>query len=85
MNKPVKWSRDAKSIGEMPIFAGRSAFWRELKSAANDHLAGCVRAVAQRHGLPCHDLGGVLFAVKQHFVLLKTLGGDLTLHPSTCG
>ena len=39
MNEPARWSTDAKSIGEMPSFAGKSAFWRELKSAADDHLA----------------------------------------------
>ena len=46
MNKPVRRSTSAKPIGEMPSFAAKSAFWRELKIAANEHLtaeASCGR------------------------------------------
>lgn len=39
-------------------------------------LRPIVRAVAQRQGLPCHDLGGVFSAIGQHFVLLKALGAE---------
>lgn len=37
-------------------------------------LRPVVRAVAERQGLHCHELGGVFSAVRQHFVLLKDLG-----------
>lgn len=37
-------------------------------------LRPIVRAAAQRQGLICHDLGGVLAAVGQHFALLRDLG-----------
>ena len=37
-------------------------------------LRPIVRAVAQRHGLECHDLGSFASALRQHFTLLKTLG-----------
>jgi len=37
-------------------------------------LRPIVRAAAMREGLPSHDLGGVVSAVRQHFVLLKALG-----------
>lgn len=37
-------------------------------------LRPIVRAVAERQGLRCHELGGVFSAVRQHFALLKTLG-----------
>lgn len=40
MNKPVRWSTAAKPIGEIPSFGAKSAFWRELKAAANEHLVG---------------------------------------------
>lgn len=46
-------------------------------NVAHTHYHGLrpiVRAVAQRHGLKCHDLGGALSAVRQHFALLKMLG-----------
>jgi len=46
-------------------------------NVAHSHYAGLrpiVRAVAKRHGLRCHDLGGIYAAAKQHFVLLKALG-----------
>ena len=46
-------------------------------NVAHSHYSGLrpvVRAVAERQGLKCHDLGGVLSAVRQHFVLLKELG-----------
>lgn len=39
-------------------------------------LRPIVRAVAQRHGVPCHDLGSTLSALRQHFGLLKTLGDE---------
>jgi linoleoyl-CoA desaturase len=39
-------------------------------------LRPIVGAIAQRHGLPSHDLGGVLPAIKQHFALLKALGAE---------
>lgn len=37
-------------------------------------LRPIVRAVAERHGLKCHDLGSVGSAITQHFALLKSLG-----------
>ncbi|HEV2079684.1 MAG TPA: acyl-CoA desaturase [Allosphingosinicella sp.] len=37
-------------------------------------LRPLVRAAAERHGLPCHDLGSASSAVRQHFALLKALG-----------
>ena len=37
-------------------------------------LRPIVRAVAERQGLRCHELGGVFSAVRQHFALLKALG-----------
>lgn len=37
-------------------------------------LRPIVRAVAERHGVHCHDMGGAFSAVRQHFILLKTLG-----------
>ncbi len=46
-------------------------------NVAHTHYAGLrpvVRAVAERHGVRCHDLGGVVSALTQHFTLLKTLG-----------
>ena len=46
-------------------------------NVAHSHYPGLrpiVRAVAERQGLQCHDLGGILPAVRQHFVLLKALG-----------
>jgi len=39
-------------------------------------LRPIVGAIAQRHGLPSHDLGGVSSAIKQHFELLKALGAE---------
>lgn len=39
MNKPIPWNTDAKPISDMPSFAAKSAFWRELSVAANEHLA----------------------------------------------
>ena len=41
-------------------------------------LRPIVRAVAQLHGLECHDLGRTFPAVKQHFALLKALGEPLS-------
>lgn len=46
-------------------------------NVSHTHYAGLrpvVRAVAERHGLECHDLGGMFSAIKQHFTLLKALG-----------
>jgi linoleoyl-CoA desaturase len=46
-------------------------------NVAHTHYSGLrpiVRAVAERHMLRCHDLGGTLSAVRQHFLLMKTLG-----------
>jgi linoleoyl-CoA desaturase len=37
-------------------------------------LRPIVRAVAQRYGLECHDLGSFASALGQHFALLKNLG-----------
>jgi linoleoyl-CoA desaturase len=37
-------------------------------------LRPIVRAVAQRHGLKCHELDSLASALGQHFSLLKTLG-----------
>ena len=48
-------------------------------NVSHTHYAGLrpiVLAVAERHGLRCHDLGNVLSAVKQHFALLKALGAE---------
>ena len=39
MNNPIQRNADAKPISEMPSFAAKSAFWRELKMAANEHLS----------------------------------------------
>jgi len=46
-------------------------------NVAHTHYSGLrplVRAVAERHGLQCHDLGGAFSAIKQHFTLLRALG-----------
>jgi linoleoyl-CoA desaturase len=46
-------------------------------NVAHTHYSGLrpiVRAVAQRHGLECHELGSLPSAVGQHFALLKSLG-----------
>jgi len=48
-------------------------------NVAHTHYSGLrpiVRAVTERQGLRCHDLGGILFAIKQHFILLKALGAQ---------
>jgi linoleoyl-CoA desaturase len=37
-------------------------------------LRPVVRAVAERHGIRCHDLGSVSSAIAQHFLFLKALG-----------
>jgi linoleoyl-CoA desaturase len=37
-------------------------------------LRPIVRAVADRRGVQCHDLGGIFSALRQHFILLKALG-----------
>lgn len=37
-------------------------------------LRPVVRLVAERHGVPCHDLSGLSSALRQHFALLQTLG-----------
>ncbi len=46
-------------------------------NVAHSHYAGLhpiVREVARRHGLPCHDLGGMPSAVSKHLSFLKALG-----------
>jgi linoleoyl-CoA desaturase len=46
-------------------------------NVAHAHYPGLrpiVRRVAERHGLQCHELGGILSATRQHFALLKDLG-----------
>jgi len=46
-------------------------------NVAHTHYSGLrpiVCAVAQRHGLECHDLGSLASALAQHFILLKNLG-----------
>jgi len=49
-------------------------------NVAHTHYSGLrpiVRAVAQRHGLECHELGSLPSAVGQHFALLKSFGARL--------
>jgi linoleoyl-CoA desaturase len=44
---------------------------------AHTHYAGLrpiVRLVAERHGVQCHDLGGIGAAIREHFILLQSLG-----------
>lgn len=46
-------------------------------NVAHTHYSGLrpvVRAVAERHGVKCHDLGDISAALRQHFRLLQTLG-----------
>ena len=46
-------------------------------NVAHTHYAGLgpvVRSIAQRHGIQCHDLGGISSALSEHFALLQTLG-----------
>ena len=46
-------------------------------NVAHTHYAALrpiVRAVAERHGVRCHNLGGAFSAVRHHFSLLKALG-----------
>jgi linoleoyl-CoA desaturase len=46
-------------------------------NVAHSHYPGLhpvVRAVAERHGVHCHDLGTTFAALSQHFDLLKALG-----------
>jgi len=46
-------------------------------NVGHTHYSGLrpiVRAVAERHGVQCHDLGSIFSALSQHFVLLKALG-----------
>jgi linoleoyl-CoA desaturase len=46
-------------------------------NVAHSHYRGLrpiVRAIAARHGVQCHDLGGTFSAIRQHFALLKALG-----------
>lgn len=48
-------------------------------NVAHTHYAGLrpiVRRVADRHGMNCHDLGGVFIALGRHFALLKALGSN---------
>ena len=46
-------------------------------------LRPIVRAVAERHGLKCHDLGGVFSAISQHFGLLRALGSPVSINPAS--
>jgi linoleoyl-CoA desaturase len=39
-------------------------------------LRPIVRAAADRHGVQCHDLGGIIPALWQHFLFLKRLGRE---------
>lgn len=46
-------------------------------NVAHSHYPGLrpiVRAVAERQGLECRELGGMFSATKQHFMFLKALG-----------
>lgn len=46
-------------------------------NVAHSHYPGLrpiVRSVAARHGVKCHDLGGMVSAVRQHLLFLKALG-----------
>jgi linoleoyl-CoA desaturase len=46
-------------------------------NVAHSHYAELrpiVRRIAERHGLECHDLGGMVSAIRQHLTLLKALG-----------
>ena len=46
-------------------------------NVAHSHYPGLrpiLRAVAERQGIHCHELGGIFSAVRQHFALLKALG-----------
>jgi len=53
-------------------------------NVAHTHYSGLrpiVRAVAERHGLTCHDLGSVFSAIHQHFALLRALGSPASINP----
>jgi linoleoyl-CoA desaturase len=53
-------------------------------NVAHSHYPGLrpiVRAVAERQGLQCHDLGGTFSALKQHFAHLKALGEPAAAAP----
>lgn len=46
-------------------------------NVAHTHYSGLrpiVRAVAERHGVACHDLGSISSALGKHFALLEQLG-----------
>ena len=46
-------------------------------NVAHTHYEGLrpiVRAMAERHGVQCHDLGSIASALRQHFALLQALG-----------
>ena len=46
-------------------------------NVAHTHYPGLrpiVRAIAERHGVQCHDLGSIMSALRQHFALLQMLG-----------
>ena len=48
-------------------------------NVAHSHYSGLrpiVRAVAERQGVHCHDLGGIFSALRQHFALLKSLSAQ---------
>lgn len=54
-------------------------------NVAHTHYPGLrpiVRTIAERHGLECHDLGGALSALRQHFALLKALGDQESSRPT---
>jgi linoleoyl-CoA desaturase len=44
VNKRIQWNTDAQPIGEMPTFAAKSQFWRELNTVVNEHLAAEANA-----------------------------------------
>lgn len=53
-------------------------------NVAHSHYSGLrplVRGIAERRGLQCHELGGPVSAIAQHFRFLRELGAD----PSTAG
>jgi linoleoyl-CoA desaturase len=56
VNQPIQRSTDAKPVSEMPSFAAKSAFWRELKAAANEHLAAEANSGRPSVGDPCLQL-----------------------------
>lgn len=63
MNKPIRWNTDAKPISEMPSFAAKSAFWRELKAAASEHLAAEANAGQPSVGDPRLQLKAAIIVI----------------------